>query len=294
MPRHPMTVALIDNGSLEPAATRNLRVVAADLSATLGPPVHPVSWKHSDRIPPAALGGDPAGTTLAPFVRAQLAAGERQFIFAPFFISAQGAIGSALRRELETLQREHAATPFDFTFTTGLADAGVIAHIVAARVRETIAIASLERPPVLVIDHGGPSPASAALRNRLADDTRAILGDEVSSVTAASMEGGDHAHNHPLLAEALAALAAPSASSAPTAAAAKSATDVVVALLFLSPGRHAGPGGDIAEICGAAEAAAPTLRCHLTDLVGTHPLAAPALAAALRATLSHHHAPTLA
>ena len=286
-----MTVALIDNGSLEPAATRNLRVVAAELSAAIDVPVHPVSWKHSDRIPLAALDGDPAGTTLAPFVRAQLAAGERQFIFAPFFISAQGAIGSALRRELETLQRAHAATPFDFTFTTGLADAGVIAQIVAARVRETIAIASLERPPVLVVDHGGPSPASAALRNRLADEARAILGDEVASVTAASMEGGDHPHNHPLLAEALAAQCAPSA---PTASPASPAPDVVVALLFLSPGRHAGPGGDIARICGAAEAAAPTLRCHLTDLVGTHPLAAPALAAALRDTLSHHHAPTLA
>jgi len=280
-----MTVALIDNGSLEPAATRNLRVVAAELSAAIDVPVHPVSWKHSDRIPLAALDGDPAGTTLAPFVRSRLAAGERQFIFAPFFISAQGAIGSALRHELETLQREHAATPFDFTFVTGLADAGVIAQIVAARVRETIAIASLERPPVLVVDHGGPSPASAALRNRLADEARAILGDEVSSVTAVSMEGGDHAHNHPLLAEALAAR---------FAASAEAASDVVVALLFLSPGRHAGPGGDIARICGAAEAAAPTLRCHLTDLVGTHPLAAPALAAALRDTLSTHQAPTLA
>ena len=289
-----MTVALIDNGSLEPAATRNLRGVAAELTAAVGVTVDAVSWKHSDRIPLAALDGDPAGTTLTPFVRARLAAGERQFVFAPFFISAQGAIGSALRHDLETLQREYAATPFDFTFTPGLADAGVIAPIVAARVRETIAIASLERPPVLVVDHGGPSPASAALRDHLAEETRAILGGEVSSVTAASMEGGDHPHNHPLLAEALAELVAPTAASGPTAAAAKSAVDVVVALLFLSPGRHAGPGGDLARICGAAEAAAPALRCHLTDLVGTHPLAAHALAAALRDTLSTYHAPPLA
>ena len=283
-----MTVALIDNGSLEPAATRNLRVVAADLSATLGLPVHPVSWKHSDRIPPAALDGDPAGTTLAPFVRAHLAAGERQFIFAPFFISAQGAIGSALRSDLETLQQEHAETPFAFTFTPGLADAGVIAQIVAARVRETIGVASLDAPSVLVVDHGGPSPASAALRDRLTGDVRALLGSAVLSVTAASMEGGAHAHNHPLLAEALAALSAHTASP-PTAH-----TDVVVALLFLSPGRHAGPGGDIAQICGAAEAAHPSLCCHLTDLVGTHPLAAPALAAALQNTLSNLHDPNLA
>ena len=51
------------------------------------------------------------------------------------------------------------------------------------------------------------------------------------------------------------------------------------------------PEGDIAQICGAAEGAAPSLRCHLTDLVGTHPLASTTLAAALRDTLSTLHAP---
>lgn len=164
----------------------------------------------------------------------------------------------------------------------------MIAQIVAARVRETIGVASLDLPPVLVVDHGGPSPASAALRDRLTGDVRALLGSAVLSVTAASMEGGAHAHNHPLLAEALGALSAPRTSPPPAR------TDVVVALLFLSPGRHAGPGGDIAQICGAAEASSPSLCCHLTDLVGTHPLATPALAAALQNTLSNLHDPNLA
>jgi len=285
-----MTVALIDNGSLEPAAVRNLRVVAAALSVDAEVTVHPVSWKHSDRIPLSALDGDLPGTTLAPFIRTHLARGERHFVFVPFFISAQGAIGSALGSELEALRQEHAATPFEFTFTAGLADTGVIAQIVAARVRETMAIASLERPPVIVVDHGGPSPTSAALRNRLAAEIGAALDADISSVSAASMEGDEHAHSHPLLAEALAALA--TAESAPVSCSdAPASRDVVVALLFLSPGRHAGPVGDVARICGAAEDAAPALRCHLTDLVGTHSLAATALAAALRDTLSTLHAP---
>ncbi|MCX6956381.1 MAG: cobalamin biosynthesis protein CbiX [Verrucomicrobia bacterium] len=271
-----MTVALIDNGSLEPAATRNLRVVAASISAATDVTVHPVSWKHSDRIPLAALDGDPAGTTVGPFVRSQLALGERHFVFVPFFISAQGAIGSALRSDLEKLRTPE--TPFELTFTPSLADGGVIAPIVAARVRETIALAALDHPPVIIVDHGGPSPASAALRNQIADEVCMILGSDVGPVAAASMEGGDHAHNHPLLAE---QLRAPGFD----------AGDVVVALLFLSPGRHAGAGGDIAQICGAAETTHPALRCHLTDLVGTHPLAADTLAAALRATLSSLHAP---
>lgn len=142
-----MTIALIDNGSLEPAATRNLRAVAQELSASVGERVHPISWKHSDRIALSALDGDAPGTTLAPFIRAQLARGERQFVLPPF-INAQGAIGSALRTELEALQRAHANTPFEFTFARGLADSGVIPQIVAARVRETIAAASSKPLPL--------------------------------------------------------------------------------------------------------------------------------------------------
>jgi sulfite reductase (NADPH) hemoprotein beta-component len=272
-----MTVALIDNGSLEPAATLNLRAVAAQISAAVGVPVHPVSWKHSDRISLAALDGDAAAWTLKPWLTSQLAAGERDFIFVPFFISPQGAIGSSLRTDLESLQTPEA--PFTFTFTASLASAGVIPQIVAARVRQTIANAALTTPAVIVVDHGGPSPASATLRNEIAAIVRLLLSDAVGPLAAASMEGADHAHNQPLLAE---QLRTPGFATG----------DVVIALLFLSPGRHAGPGGDIARICGAAETAAPNLRCDLTDLVGTHPLAAETLAQALRHTLSSMSATT--
>src|ERR1700710_246473 len=121
-----MIVALIDNGPLEAAAQENLRAAAAALAQAAGIEVHPVSWKHSDRIAPAALGGK-AAWTLAPWVRAQLAHGEREFVFVPFFISAQGAIGSALRGDLEKLQREAGgAEGLEFTFTEGLAHRGAL------------------------------------------------------------------------------------------------------------------------------------------------------------------------
>jgi sirohydrochlorin ferrochelatase len=57
--------------------------------------------------------------------------------------------------------------------------------------------------------------------------------------------------------------------------------DVVIAPLFLLPGRHAGTGGDLDTIARVAEARAAALRCHVADLVGTHPLAVEALAAGL-------------
>lgn len=57
--------------------------------------------------------------------------------------------------------------------------------------------------------------------------------------------------------------------------------DVIVAQLFLSPGRHAGPGGDIEEICRSSPA-----RCHRTALVGDHPKVTAILSAAIRRSLS--------
>jgi sirohydrochlorin ferrochelatase len=40
---------------------------------------------------------------------------------------------------------------------------------------------------------------------------------------------------------------------------------------LISPGRHAGPGGDIAEIVADAEAAHPGLNVRITSLIGEHP-----------------------
>jgi sirohydrochlorin ferrochelatase len=267
-----MVVALIDNGSLVPAAHLNLRAVAAALSTRAGVTVHAVSWKHSDRISPDALEGARAWT-LAPFVRAQLAAGKRDFVFVPFFVSPQGAIGSALREDLERLRGEVGA--FSFSFTDGLTARGAIVEIAAARIRETLAAnASIlpSPPPVIVVDHGGPSVISAVLRDELATHIAAALGAEIGPLVAASMEG---AHG-PLLADQL-----------NTAEFADRA--VIVAPLFLAPGRHAGPAGDIVRICRASRA-----RCHVADLIGTHPLAIEALAAALIFTLSHLQAETFA
>jgi sirohydrochlorin ferrochelatase len=263
-----MIVALIDNGSLEPAAHQNLRRVAAALSDATATLVHAVSWKHSDRIAPSELGGTPAWT-LGPFVRAMHALGQRDFLFVPFFISAQGAIGSALRHDLEKLQAELGEMSFDFT--TGLAARTALAEIVTARIRDVQLARALVRPPVLVVDHGGPSAASANLRDQLTAMIRARLGDNFGTVAAASMEG-DHP---PQLCDQL-------------RAAGFAGRDVIVALLFLSPGRHAGPGGDIARICAASGT-----HCHVTDLVGTHPLTVETLAASLREKLSPVHASTL-
>ena len=44
--------------------------------------------------------------------------------------------------------------------------------------------------------------------------------------------------------------------------------DVIISLLFLSPGFHAGIDGDITQICLEAERREPKLKTHFTELVG--------------------------
>ena len=265
-----MTIALIDNGSVEPDAHRNLRAVAAGISEHTGEAIEAVSWKHSDRIEAAALDGV-AAHTLKPWLRRKLSEGEREFTFIPFFISDQGAIGSALRSDIEAIRLGE--TRFTYAFTPGLARAGAVTAIAADRIRT--AARGLEKPAVIVVDHGGPSRASAALRDRVAADLRQALGDEVGPLAAASMEspeGDAYLFNRPLLLELL--------STAPY-----NQGTVVIAPLFLSPGRHAGPQGDLRQIADAARAQFPGLECRFTELIGTHLLAVETLARALRHTL---------
>src|SRR5580704_3461436 len=121
-----MKVALIDNGSLEPASHEGLRAAAAAIGEAAGSRVEAVSWRHSNRIPAGALRGGPAWT-LAPWIRRQISAGEREFVFIPFFISPQGAIGSSLALDLGRLRDETGG--FVHSFTDGIAECGALPAI---------------------------------------------------------------------------------------------------------------------------------------------------------------------
>ncbi|SVD47506.1 uncharacterized protein METZ01_LOCUS400360, partial [marine metagenome] len=86
---------------------------------------------------------------------------------------------------------------------------------------------------------------------------------EVAGLRTCSMErrpGPEYAFNEPLLENLLCDEA-----TVPE-------RDVVAALFFLSPGKHAGAGGDVEAICREAEKARPGLRTFLTEPLGEHPL----------------------
>lgn len=252
-------IFLVDNGSLRPAATRNLRRIAALLSQQTGETVHAASLLHSHKIPADELEGTPA-LTLGPAAERSAEQGATEIIVLPFFFGPSKALTGYLPERMATLQARfpnvsvRVAQPLvDERGDNDLRLARLLADNVREHLNDT-------RPRVALVDHGSPIPEVTAVRNRLAGQLSVLLADEVACVAAASMErreGEAYRFNEPLLQN---LLDNPDFHDGP----------VVLAMLFLSPGRHAGEEGDIAEICQDAQQRHPTLNVVTTRLVGEH------------------------
>jgi sirohydrochlorin ferrochelatase len=265
-------VLLVDNGSLVAAATLRLREIAAALAGKIGQPVAPVSLLHSSGVPADPLGGMPA-EILGPALAARLAQGASDFIVVPLFFGPSGALTdflpasvAQLRRKFPELRVRLAPPLFD------PAD-GRLAQILTDQVRAT-AIAFGQGSPqrVALVDHGSPARAVTAVRDQLAGQLSIQLGPDFV-VAPASMErraGVEYDFCDPLLAS---LLQQPGWNSG----------EVIIAMQFLQPGRHAGPGGDVEKICRDAESASGRLRTRMTPLVGAHPLLVDILADRWRA-----------
>jgi len=251
-------ILLVDNGSLRPQATLNLRRLAGALSQATGEAVEAASLLHSFKIPPEALGGQKA-VSLGPLAERYAAEGVTELLILPFFFGPSQALTRYLPERLAEVQASHpklgvkVAPPLVDTL---LAPDLRLARLLADNVRERMA--GLSRPKVVLVDHGSPIPEVTAVRNYLAGQLSALLADAVGCVTFASMErrdGDAYRFNEPLLEDLL-------------ASASLADSDVILSMLFLSPGRHAGEGGDIAEICTQAMSNSPGLNVVTTRLVG--------------------------
>lgn len=286
----PLTI-LMDNGSLEPAATLGLRGLAAALATRINARVEPVSLLHSSTIPADQLDGTPA-EILEPALAHRLAAGQTDFLIIPLFFGPSGALTDYLPKRLAHLRTKHPALTVRVAAPLFATDDDRLARILADQVRAVCAPTDLsdsrsllagdsgreqsaqvphrlqagsykkEPTRVALVDHGSPAKAVNDVRNELACQLAGLLGPDYT-VAPSSMErreGAAYDFCEPLLAG---LLRQPG----------WNAGDVIVAMQFLLPGRHAGPTGDVAEICRAAEAASNgALRTTMTALVGEHPL----------------------
>ncbi len=264
---------LVDNGSLEPAATLGLRGLAVRLAGQLGEPVGPVSLLHSSGIDPQKLGGEPA-EILFPSLERRLAAGQNDFILLPLFFGPSRALTEYLPENLVRLRQKFPHLRLKLSPPLHAAHDNRLARILAEHVGDELDPSGHDR--VVLVDHGSPVAVVTAVRNELAQQLGGLLGSRVAAVAPASMErraGPEYDFCRPLLSD---QLAAPPWNSG----------RVIVAMQFLLPGRHAGPAGDVAEICRAAEAASPGLRTVMTKLVAEHPLLIDLLADRWRAAVS--------
>ena len=277
MPIESPTVLLADNGSLEPAATLSLRTLATRLGDALDRKVVPVSLLHSNAVPEDQLDGQPA-ELLTDALAARLQDGESDFLIVPLFFGPSSALTDFLPTRVAALKGKF--PQLRVRVAPWLVAVGAVSDERMAAILEDNVCAKIadiaSRPAVILVDHGSPTQAVTAVREHLARQLRDRLGPIARGVLAASMERRpepEYDFNEPLLER---AFDRPGFDAGP----------VIVAMLFLSPGRHAGPEGDIARICAAAQRRHPELRIVMTDLVGRHPGLIPILADRVRAGLA--------
>ncbi len=254
---------LVDNGSLRAESTWQLRTLAEEVSVRLGWPVEAVSLLHSAKVPEGLLGGR-AARSLEGTLRERAEAGQTRFLLLPLFFGPSGAVVDYIPERVRALQREFPG--LEARVAPCLVDAGAredrrVAVMLADGVRVVIRREGLLRPPVVLVDHGTPARAVNAVRNVLAVQLGEVLGEACAGVWPASMErreGAEFDFNEPLLERAF------------EGPALREGT-VVLAMQFLSPGKHAGPEGDVARICAGVMARHPGLRIVQTQLLGAHP-----------------------
>ena len=248
----------MDNGSLEPESTLQLRRLAAELDARLLCRVDPVSLAHSAKVPAEALNGRPAELFEAALDRGWRE-GVNEFLVLPLFVGPSHAIMRHVpalleeRKKKSSLFRSRVAPPL---FVAG---ENRLAQILVDHIREQIEAG--ERPRIAIVDHGSPNPEVCEVRNLVTAQVREMLGNDVLAVEACSMErreGAEYDFNEPLLAN---LLAQPGWKEGP----------VVIGMLFIAPGRHAGDNGDVVNICRAARNAGSG-GIKITRLLGQHPL----------------------
>jgi sirohydrochlorin ferrochelatase len=257
------TVVLLDNGSSRAESTLSLRRLASALAERVGEQVHPVSLLHASRVPAGDLGGRPADT-LEPFLRRRVAEGARDFLILPLFFGRSGALTGFIPDKAAAVRRD--LGPFALRLADVLCPLPEgeprLARILADNVRRVARDRGLDSRRVVLVDHGSPLPEVNQVRRVLAAHLREDFGSR-TALDEAVMErraGSEYDFNGELLADALRGLAL-----------ADREGPVILSMLFLSPGRHAGTGGDIEEIRTRAEQEFPGFRVFPTSLVGAHP-----------------------
>ncbi|MDH5517591.1 MAG: cobalamin biosynthesis protein CbiX [Gammaproteobacteria bacterium] len=256
-------ILLVDNGSVRAAATLQLRKVAANLSAKTALCIHPVSLQHANTIDPAELDNKPADI-FYDFMRQQLILGQRRFIILPLFFANSKALTSFIPKQVSLLQQEFG----DFELTTSAViyplpeGEANLAKIIYQHITDTAIDNKLALHNIVLVDHGSPVAAVTAVRQHLASQVQQKLGNStvLNQAVMERRKGREYDFNGELLEHWL------------TKKAQSGEQSAIVCLLFFLPGRHAGVGGDITEICQRIMSQFPDFNIAISPLISQHPL----------------------
>ena len=253
-------ILLADNGSGKAASVLNLRRLAKQLSDQSNKQVYPVSLQHAHKIPRSELNGMPADT-LRLFLQQKLIEGERNFLLIPLFFGVSRALTSFIPRQVETLEAEFGQFKLNQGAVLYPLHEGEprLAEIIFDQIQARARGEKIEH--IILVDHGSPLSQVSQVRKRIAQDLRCLFDSNIP-ITETVMErrkGPEYDFNGDLLEDQISQIA-------------RSTPDIALDLaqLFISPGRHAGPGGDIEKICERATATYPHLKIRISPPVGQH------------------------
>ncbi|MBT3638055.1 MAG: cobalamin biosynthesis protein CbiX [Opitutae bacterium] len=251
---------LADNGSLEAQVTLSLRKSAHIVSLLAGVDVHPVSLLHSSKVDPQLLDGIKA-ETMEDFLAGPIGQSSDDLRILPFFFGPSRALTEWLPEKLEHWKSERDGRShriLDCLHQPGDTRLAVALEDLCLR---AINRNELKKPFLALVDHGTPAFDVHRVREEVGEELKERMKNYVSGFSTCSMEcrdGEEYDFNEPLLENLLAEKK-------------EEYEEMLVAQLFLSPGRHAGAGGDLDRICSSFADSSPSHRLVRTDLLGTHP-----------------------
>lgn len=274
-------IILVDNGSRRAGAVLNLNRLARQLSKSSGKVIDAVPLQHADKIPPEAfgdaLGGRPV-LTFNDYVASALTSGVDEFVILPLFFGHSRAISSFIPNTLNELQKVHGE------FSWKLADVlcplprgeAKLARLLYENLQMSANTEIGTLDYIILTDHGSPARQVNKVRVKMAEQLLPYLPEHVQLLQAAMERrpGPEYDFNGPLLQDLLEELAREN-----------ELVNIAISMLFISPGRHAGKGGDIAGICDQAMQHHPGLTIHISPLVGDNPLLTDILLNRLQSTL---------
>jgi sirohydrochlorin ferrochelatase len=271
-----MEYFLIDNGSLRPESVLQIRKIAEQLSRSSGHMVCPFGLMHSHKIDRVKLEDNP-GRSMQEFLPSTEADELEEIRALPFFLGPSLAITDWLPENLK-LWKDKNPDQRKFRILKPLYQSGDdrLARAMAELCREQIQNVGLINPAVAMVDHGTPLPEVNQVREDVGAQMKQLLGTEIGTFSTCAMErrpDPQYDFNNPLLEDLLEEWME------------EGVQEVVLSQFFLLPGRHAGPGGDLAQICHSFIDRG--MKIYRTENVGAHSLVHEILLDRIRADQNH-------